>query len=149
MSARFIGHCANLLCCSGSRVPSPTDRHGQGGADGQPVALLLGGIRWPRRDFGAEVQARVREGVNGDISTLRDAALVASPPVEAPRLRKSDLRRTAVARPPIKLDIRYAADQPPVRRGPHAGVAAQSRCGGRSDALFAHHRQAGGDDRAI
>lgn len=80
------------------------------GADRQPIALRLGGIRWPRRDFGAEVQARVRAGIKGDISTLRGAALAASPPTEAPRLRKSDLVALPLLDPRIKLDIRYAAD---------------------------------------
>jgi CubicO group peptidase (beta-lactamase class C family)/D-alanyl-D-alanine dipeptidase len=96
----------------------PTDRglysletlHFERGADGQPVAAILNGICWPRRDFGAEAQAIVRQGINGDVTALRTAALAASPPVEAPKPRKSDLVALTSLDPSIKLEIRYASD---------------------------------------
>jgi CubicO group peptidase (beta-lactamase class C family)/D-alanyl-D-alanine dipeptidase len=96
----------------------PTDRglyplealHFERGADGQPTAAILNGIRWPRRDFGAEAQAVVRQGINGDVTALRTAALAASPPAEAPKPRKSDLVALTALDPSIKLEIRYASD---------------------------------------
>jgi CubicO group peptidase (beta-lactamase class C family)/D-alanyl-D-alanine dipeptidase len=96
----------------------PTDRglysleklHFERGADGQPTAAILNGIRWPRRDFGAEAQAVVRQGVNGDVTALRTAALAVSPPVEAPKPRKADLVALTSLDPSIKLEIRYASD---------------------------------------
>jgi CubicO group peptidase (beta-lactamase class C family)/D-alanyl-D-alanine dipeptidase len=94
----------------------PTDRglymletlHFERGPDGRPTAVLLNGIRWPRRDFGAEVQAVVRKGVSGNIDALRKAAMAASPPAEAPKPRKSDLVELNKLDPSIKLEIRYA-----------------------------------------
>lgn len=80
------------------------------GADGQPVALLLNGIRWPRRDFGAEVQAKIREGISTNMESLHKKAMAASPPAEAPRSREFDLVALTSVDPSIKLEIRYAAD---------------------------------------
>lgn len=79
------------------------------GKDGKPAALLLNGIRWPRRDIGAEVQAVVRKGVSTNIDNLRDAAMAASPPVEATKPRRSDLVELTTLDPSIRLDIRYAS----------------------------------------
>lgn len=84
--------------------------HFQRDASGRATAVSFNGIVWPRRDFGAEAQALVRQGVNGDISTLRKAALAASPPAEAPKPRKSDLVALNALDPSIKLEIRYAMD---------------------------------------
>ena len=77
-------------------------------AGGKVLALTLSGIRWPRRDFGAEAQAQVREKLSGDVSTLRTAAKAATPPVEAAKPRQSDLVALTSLDPTIKLDIRYA-----------------------------------------
>jgi CubicO group peptidase (beta-lactamase class C family)/D-alanyl-D-alanine dipeptidase len=76
---------------------------------GQPVALLLNGIRWPRRDFGAEAQAVIRKGVSTSIDSLRKTAMAASPPAEAPSARQSDLVELNALDPSIRLDIRYAS----------------------------------------
>lgn len=94
----------------------PTDRglymleklHVERTPDRQPTALLLNGIRWPRRDFGAEVQAVVRKGVSGNIDSLRRAAMAASPPAEGPKPRTPDLVELDRLDPSIKLEIRYA-----------------------------------------
>jgi CubicO group peptidase (beta-lactamase class C family)/D-alanyl-D-alanine dipeptidase len=79
------------------------------GEDGQPAALLLNGIRWPRRDFGAEVQAMVRKGVSANVDSLRQTAMAASPPAEARKPRQSDLVELNAPDPSIRLDIRYAS----------------------------------------
>jgi len=78
-------------------------------ADGQPAALLLNGIRWPRRDFGAEAQAAVRKTVSVNLDNLRRTAMTASPPAEAPKPRHSELVELNILDPSIQLDIRYAS----------------------------------------
>jgi CubicO group peptidase (beta-lactamase class C family)/D-alanyl-D-alanine dipeptidase len=80
----------------------------QRGADGEPTAVLLNGISWPRRDFGAESEALIRQGLNGDVSALRATALAAKPPVEAPRANVPDLVALTSLDPSIRLEIRYA-----------------------------------------
>ena len=77
-------------------------------AGGHATAAMLNGIRWPRRDFGAEAQASLRKDLNGDVSAFRARALAASPPAEAPKPRASDLVALTSADPTIRLDIRYA-----------------------------------------
>jgi len=83
--------------------------HVERGSEGQPVALLLNGIRWPRRDFGAEVEAVVRKTVSTGIDTLRQTAMAATPPAQAPTPRQADLVELNALDPSIKLDIRYAS----------------------------------------
>jgi CubicO group peptidase (beta-lactamase class C family)/D-alanyl-D-alanine dipeptidase len=78
------------------------------GADGKPTAALLNGISWPRRDFGAESQTLLRQGLNGDVSALRAKALAAKPPVEAPKPPAPPLVALTSIDPSIKLEIRYA-----------------------------------------
>ena len=78
------------------------------GANGQPTALLLNGIRWPRRDFGAEVQSVVRRGVVANLDSIYRTAIAARPPVEAPKPRQSDLVELKALDPSVRLDIRYA-----------------------------------------
>ncbi|WP_374594221.1 serine hydrolase [Sphingosinicella sp.] len=75
---------------------------------GAVTAANLGGIRFPRRDFGAEVQAKVRAGVEANFAGLRAAALAASPPNEPPSAKPSDLYAINKADPTIRLDVRYA-----------------------------------------
>ncbi len=75
---------------------------------GAVTAANLGGIRFPRRDFGAEVEAKVRAAMQENFAGLRSAALAASPPVEAPPARQTDLYAITKADPTIRLDVRYA-----------------------------------------
>ena len=76
-------------------------------ADGRPSALLLNGIRWPRRDFGAEVQAAMRQAISINLDTLRRTAMAATPPTEAAKPRRSEL--VELIEPSIQFDIRYAS----------------------------------------
>ena len=84
--------------------------HVERGPDGLPAAVVLNGIRWPRRDFGAEVQAVVRKGVSTNIDALRTKAMALQPPAEAPKPKKADLVELNQLDPSIKLEIRYAAN---------------------------------------
>lgn len=77
-------------------------------AAGNVTAASLSGIRFPRRDFGAEVEAKVRAGVQANFDGLRAAALAATPPNEPPSARPSDLYAITKVDPTIRLDIRYA-----------------------------------------
>lgn len=77
-------------------------------AAGKVTAASLSGIRFPRRDFGAEVEAKVRAGVQANFAGLRAAALAASPPQEPPSAKPSDLYAITRADPTIRLDVRYA-----------------------------------------
>jgi D-alanyl-D-alanine dipeptidase len=77
-------------------------------AKGAVLAARLGGIRFPHRDFGAEVQALIRSGVKANMKDLRNAALKAVPPLEPPAPRTPDLVALDSLDPSIKLDIRYA-----------------------------------------
>ena len=78
------------------------------GADGKVTAALLGAIRFPRRDFGAEAEATIRAAMNTGIDELRANALKATPPAEPPTAKASDLTAITSVDPGIKLDIRYA-----------------------------------------
>ncbi|WEK42897.1 MAG: serine hydrolase [Candidatus Sphingomonas colombiensis] len=94
----------------------PTDRglypheqlHFERGADGRVTAAMLGGIRFPRRDFGAEAEAAVRAAMRTGITDLRRDARNATPPAEPPTARPSDLVAVRQITPAIRLDIRYA-----------------------------------------
>jgi D-alanyl-D-alanine dipeptidase len=70
-------------------------------------ALVVGGERLARRDFGAEVEAGIRASVRADPAAVRAAALAATPPREGPK-RPSELVDLATVDPSIRLDIRYA-----------------------------------------
>jgi D-alanyl-D-alanine dipeptidase len=74
----------------------------------EPVAVRLDGVRLPRHDFGAEVEAGVRAAVRADPDTLRARALAASPPVETAEHRPADLVDLSTLDPTIRFDIRYA-----------------------------------------
>jgi D-alanyl-D-alanine dipeptidase len=74
-----------------------------------PDALTLSGERLPRRDVGAETVAEIQAGVKADPARVRAAALAATPPVEPPAHRASDLVSLTSLDPTIKLDIRYAS----------------------------------------
>jgi len=74
----------------------------------EPVAVRLDGVRLPRHDFGAEVEAGVRAAVRADPDALRARALAASPPVETAEHRPADLVDLSTLDPTIRFDIRYA-----------------------------------------
>ncbi|MCW6531025.1 serine hydrolase [Sphingomonas sp. MMSM20] len=76
--------------------------------DGKVIAAMLGDIRFPRRDFGAEAEAAVRATMRSGIADLRRAALSATPPAEPPTARAADLVAIRRITPGIRLDIRYA-----------------------------------------
>lgn len=78
--------------------------------DGQDVAtaVLLGGQRLARRDFGAEVQAQIQAGVHADPAKVRAEALAATPPTEAAPHRPAELVDLTTVDPDIRFDIRYA-----------------------------------------
>ena len=105
-----------LTRTSADRYAFPTDRGlypfetltFERDAAGAVTAANLGGIRFPRRDFGAEVEAKVRAGVQANFAGLRAAALAATPPSEPPSAKPSDLYAITKADPTIRLDIRYA-----------------------------------------
>lgn len=80
------------------------ERNAQGGV----TAAMLGGIRFPRRDFGAEAEAAIRAAMATGMDELRTAARKATPPAEPARKRTSDLLAIQTAEPGIRLDIRYA-----------------------------------------
>ncbi len=77
-------------------------------AKGVVTAALLGTIRFPRRDFGAEAEASIRAAMATGTDALRTAARSATPPAEPPTRRASDLTAIRGAEPDIRLDIRYA-----------------------------------------
>ena len=74
----------------------------------QAVAVVLNGVRLPRRDLGAEIVASIRAGVRSDVAALRREALQATPPREPPAAHADDLVDLAGIRASIKFDIRYA-----------------------------------------
>lgn len=76
-------------------------------ASGAVTALSLSGIRFPRRDFGAEIEAKVRSDMQTGAAALRAEALKASPPQET-RPKASDLVALTSVDPTIRLDVRYA-----------------------------------------
>lgn len=74
--------------------------------DAPEQTAIAGGTRLPKRDFGAEVEAGIRQTVHADPAALRAAAMAATPPAETGK-RASELvslRRV----PGVKFDIRYA-----------------------------------------
>jgi D-alanyl-D-alanine dipeptidase len=71
-------------------------------------AVVVGGERLPRRDFGAEVEAGIRASVRADPGGVRAAALAATPPQEPAPKRPADLVDLATVDPTIRFDIRYA-----------------------------------------
>jgi len=77
-------------------------------ADGRVTAAMLGAIRFPRRDFGAEAEAAIRATMKTGIAALRREALAATPPVEAPSARPADFVAIRDVAPGIRFDIRYA-----------------------------------------
>ena len=76
-------------------------------AGGHVTALDLAGQRLARRDFGAEVVARIQAKVKADPARVRAEALAAHPPTETGK-RPADLVALTAIDPRIKLDIRYA-----------------------------------------
>ncbi|MES2056766.1 MAG: serine hydrolase [Pseudomonadota bacterium] len=79
------------------------------GPSGKVTAALLGAIRFPRRDFGAEAEAAVRSVMNTGMDSLRATARAATPPVETGTFKTSDLVALTSIEPRIRLDVRYAA----------------------------------------
>jgi len=77
-------------------------------ADGHVTAAMLGAIRFPRRDFGAEAEAAVRATVTTGIDAIRKEALAASPPQEPPSAKPAELVAIHGVAPTIRFDIRYA-----------------------------------------
>ena len=77
-------------------------------ADGRVTAALLGGIRFPRHDFGAEAEAVVRSAMQTGIVALRTEARAAQPPQEPPSAKPSDLVAVQSVDSKIRLDVRYA-----------------------------------------
>ena len=76
-------------------------------ARGRINAANLSGVVLPRRDFGAESAAALRESMR-PIASLRAAALAAQPPVESGSKRAAELVELTPRMPGIRLDIRYA-----------------------------------------
>jgi D-alanyl-D-alanine dipeptidase len=72
------------------------------------VALQIGDIAWPRRDYVAQNDNSFKIQPLHPIEELRKAALSDSPPREDGVFRKSDLLEIAHLDPTIHLDIRYA-----------------------------------------
>lgn len=69
-------------------------------------SVVINGLLNPRRDFGAEAQARIRAAVRADPAALRQRALAATPPAPQPGARAADL--VALTGVGLRLDIRYA-----------------------------------------
>lgn len=94
-------------------VLTPLGRNRYSLADGgelmfEPMAVWLDGVRLARRDFGAEVEAKIRAAVRADPDALRATALAATPPVENAAHKPADLVDLTTLDPSIRLDIRYA-----------------------------------------
>lgn len=87
---------------------------------GQGLAISLNGIRFPRRDFGAAMQARVRALVRADTRRLEEARN-ARPPSASTETGVPDLVNLQQLDPTIRLDIRYAT------RNNFTGVAVYDR----------------------
>lgn len=75
---------------------------------GAVSAVMLGAIRFPRRDFGAEAEAAIRAAMATGMETLRANARKATPPAEPGRKRAGDLVAIQSIEPSIRLDVRYA-----------------------------------------
>lgn len=73
---------------------------------GEMPSLLLDGLVLPRRDIDAEVRKRIHATVNADSAALRARALAATPPVNPPGLRTSEL--VPLAAPGMIHRITYA-----------------------------------------
>lgn len=73
------------------------------------AAALVGGAVLRKRDFGAEVQERIRAGVRTDIGRIREQAMRMEPPVDTQAARPADLVDLAGVVPDVQLDIRYAS----------------------------------------
>jgi CubicO group peptidase (beta-lactamase class C family)/D-alanyl-D-alanine dipeptidase len=78
------------------------------GTDGHVTTAMLGAIRFPRRDFGADAEDAVRAAVASGMGSIRKEALAASPPPEPPSAKPSDLVAIHSVAPAIRFDIRYA-----------------------------------------
>lgn len=76
---------------------------------GVAMAVSLSGLALPRRDLGAETEARSRTNARF-IAELVAGARKASPPVQTGRLRKPDLVEVHKVEPSTKLDVRYATE---------------------------------------
>lgn len=77
-------------------------------ASGAVSAALLGAIRFPRRDFGAEAEAQIRAAMDSGLPALRQKALAATPPPEPGVKGPSRLVDLAGVDPTLGFDIRYA-----------------------------------------
>jgi D-alanyl-D-alanine dipeptidase/CubicO group peptidase (beta-lactamase class C family) len=75
---------------------------------GVAMALGISGFVLPRRDLGAETEARSRSNARF-IAELVAGARKASPPAPSGRLRKPDLVEVNKLEPSTKLDVRYAS----------------------------------------
>jgi len=76
-------------------------------AKGGIRAANLNGIVFPRRDFGAESAAALRDSMR-PIASLRTEALASRPPLETGLKRPVDLVELTPQMPGIRLDVRYA-----------------------------------------
>lgn len=74
---------------------------------GVGMAVSLSGLVLPRRDLGAEVEARSRTNARF-IADLVAGARKETPPAPSGRLRKPDLVEVNKLEPSTKLDVRYA-----------------------------------------
>ena len=79
-----------------------------GGVQVSPAGAKVGDTLLPPRDVDRETVARIQAGVKADPAGARAAALAATPPVEPPPARTSDLVDITTIAPTIRLDIRYA-----------------------------------------
>lgn len=73
------------------------------------MAVSLSGFALPRRDLGAETEARSRSNARF-IAELVANARKMSPPAPSGRLRKPDLVEVNKIEPSTKLDVRYATE---------------------------------------
>ena len=76
---------------------------------GIAMAVSLSGLVLPRRDLGAETEARSRTNARF-IADLVANARKMSPPAPSGRLRKPDLVEVNKLEPSTKLDVRYASE---------------------------------------
>lgn len=74
---------------------------------GVGMAISLSGLVLPRRDFGAELEARSRTNARF-VPELLVGARKISPPAQPKGLRKPDLVEVNTIEPSTKLDVRYA-----------------------------------------
>lgn len=75
---------------------------------GAVTAVIVDGKTFPRRDFGAEVEAQIRAGVRSDLTAIRARAMAMTPPAEAQPERTEELGNLETIVPAVRLDIRYA-----------------------------------------